>query len=158
MGFQERYTSVLPTGRPRSRRWPGPGGRPPLPSPSAPRPQSSAVPGRRRRRAGSRYCVIGGADGRRDPVSPRQTPWRAPHPPRGAVSDLPPSRTASAHTGGGHRLPWPPSLLPTSSFHSLAGRVLPPPGQGCTHTQHRSPCHVPQTTLAGGAGKPPLAR
>lgn len=88
VGFQQRRPSVLPTGRLRSRPWQGPGGRPLLPSPSAPRPQSSAAPGRRRRRARSRYSVTGGANGCRHPrvfhtdaLEGPPPPWRGCHRP-----------------------------------------------------------------------------
>ena len=127
VGSQERGPSVLPTGRPRSRRWPGPGGRPPLPSPSAPRPQSSTAPGRRRRRARSRYCVIGGADGRRDPPClPGRRPGGPPARPEGPSATCRQTRRRLPMPGMGTGSHGPP-LLPTSSVHSLAGRVLPPP-------------------------------
>lgn len=132
VGFQQRRPSVLPTGRLRSKgageaRWKAPA---PFPEvPHGPRAQQHLADGAGGPEAGTLRCDRG-SQRCRHPVSPRQTPWRPP-PPGGGRVDLPPSQTASAR-GGGHRLPWPPPLLPTSSFHSLAGRVLPPPGPGCT--------------------------
>lgn len=120
---------MLPTGRPRSRRWPGPGGRPPLPSPSAPRPQSSTAPGRRRRRAGSRYCVIGGANGRRDPCVSQADALEGPPPARRGCQ-----RPAAKPDSDGPCRAWAPApmappLIPTSSIHSLAGGSSHPQGQ-----------------------------